>query len=218
MGAGAQIVLGAPIPREGQAEPWSGEDNCTTRLGMAMPPGWGQLQGHLLTTCEPSTLHPTAPTWWHTPEGPPKPAHPSHLTPFLELSCGSGLCVCPPDVPTDAHHDKPLGDLFRAAVAELPKAHPIILLTVQAPILLIVLVGQGGPTLTAPVAMDKDPPSPCSPCHHIPIVTPGRSQCPPACWPYSSLGKLFPPLLSLLQGHHIHVPLAVQTGNAGTQG
>lgn len=97
------------------------------------------------------------------------------------------MCVCPPGEPRGppgAHHDQPLGDLLGAAVAELPKARPVILLAVQAPILLVVLVGQGGPALAAPAARDGDPlvtRSPSSPCPHrhpVPIVTPEGSQHP----------------------------------------
>lgn len=56
-------------------------------------------------------------------------------------------------------------------MAELPEARPVILLAVQAPILLVVLVGQGGPALAAPAAGDGDPlvtlsPSPPCPHHH----------------------------------------------------
>lgn len=87
-----------------------------------------------------------------------------------ELSHGSGLCV-PHDQahPCGTHHDQPLGDLLGAAVAELPEARPVILLAVQVPILLVVLVGQGGPALTAPAAGDPvvtmSPSSLCLQCH-----------------------------------------------------
>lgn len=67
--------------------------------------------------------------------------------------------------PHGAHHDQPLGDLLGAAVAQLPEACPVILLAVQAPILLVVLVGQGGPALTAPAAETGIPLSPRPHCH-----------------------------------------------------
>lgn len=40
------------------------------------------------------------------------------------------------------YHDQALGDLLRAAVAQLPKVGPVVLLAVEAPILLVVLVGE----------------------------------------------------------------------------
>ena len=131
-----------------------------------------------------------APKMQRTPLPPPEPkprwgsAPPPHLTHSPgSAAMGQGSMSRPG--PPSAHHDEPLGDLLRAAMAELPKAHPVILLAVQAPILLIVLVGQGGPALTAPVAEDGDslatmsPSSPCPHCHPggqpVPV-------CPMALW------------------------------------
>lgn len=49
-----------------------------------------------------------------------------------------------------AHHDQPFGDVFRAPVARLAIAGPVVLLAEELSILLVVLVREGGATLTAP--------------------------------------------------------------------
>lgn len=82
-------------------------------------------------------------------------------------------------------------------MAELPKACPVIFLAVQASILLVVLVGQGGPALTAPAAGDEDPLVTLSPS------SPQRAAS--AQPPHGSLGKLLPLFPTLLQGHRIQV-------------
>lgn len=82
-------------------------------------------------------------------------------------------------------------------MAELPKACPVILLAVQASILLVVLVGQGGPALAAPAAGDEDPLVTLSPSSPR-----GAASAQP---PHGSLGKLLPLFPTLLQGHRIHV-------------
>lgn len=132
----------------------------------------GQLQAELPRTLSlpPASPCQDPPKMQRTPLPPPEPnprwgsAPPPRLAP----SSGSSAVVRAPCRP-GAHHDQPLGDLLGAAVAELPEARPVILLAVQAPILLVVLVGQGGPALTAPAAGDRDPLvtlSPLSPCPH----------------------------------------------------
>lgn len=116
--------------------------------------------------------------WGSAPPSPPRPLF-QGAEPWVRAPCPpSGTLGDPPG----AHHDQPLGDLLGAAVAELPEARPVILLAVEAPILLVVLVGQGGPALAAPAARGRGPP----PRHHVPIITlspsspRGGSQCPSA--------------------------------------
>lgn len=121
-------------------------------------------------------LLPCIPQPQHGPLGSPK----TQRTP-LPHPVVLGVCIPPPLLPRSsavgegskihpwgphgAHHDQPLGDLLGAAVAQLPKVCPVILLAVQAPILLIVLVGQGGPALTAPAAATGTLLSPRPHCH-----------------------------------------------------
>lgn len=53
------------------------------------------------------------------------------------------------------YHNKPLGDLLRAAVAQLAKVGPVVFLAIEAPVLLVVLVGERRPALTAPERENK---------------------------------------------------------------
>lgn len=95
-------------------------------------------------------------------------------------------------------------------MAELPKACPVILLAVQASILLVVLVGQGGPALAAPAAGDEDPLVTLSPSSPR-----GAASAQP---PHGSLGKLLPLFPTLLQGHRIHVATVPGVAAGGSRG
>lgn len=106
-------------------------------------------------------------------------------------------------------------------MAELPEARPVILLAVQVPILLVVLVGQGGPALAAPAAGDAlvttSPSSPCRHCH--PTRQPGPIH------PMGLQTSCFPCLLPCCRAtaHTCHPPqgaagVPALAGGAGTHG
>lgn len=59
-------------------------------------------------------------------------------------------CTRPPRASNGAYHDQPLGDVLRAPVARLAIAGPVVLLAEELPILLVVLVRQGGAAFATP--------------------------------------------------------------------